>query len=416
MSGPYPAAQHRPLSDMQQSMLAHEAFQGVPLYNVARLFRLDGPLDAGALREAFRHVVRRHAVLRCTYDADHAVAAGENVPLPDLELRTAAAGAAATPVPSAVWEAPFRPAAEVPVRASLTTHAPGEHHLALCLHHVVVDSWSLTLLLRDLGTAYAALLRGHRPDDGPAPDFFAVAARGQAGREAAGWWREYLAGVRPQPHPRSEPPPEAEQGTHTCVELCLDAVRTRGVRELARRTRVTPATVLFTAVSKAVAGTGASEESVLGLPAALRETAEQQETMGPLLNTLPVRTSWRGSPTGAELVRAHHASVTAALAHKDVPYSRIRKAARLPRGTAPYLHVVNVDNGSARLRLPRVRVTPLPVAPRWAVFPAHWVFGWGTVGNIDGVLRAGLDHFTPGQAAAQAARFHTSLDRLLCGS
>ncbi len=416
MTGEPTVPVHRPLTDLQQSMLAHEALQGVPLYNVPRLFRLSGPVDVDALQEAFRHVVRRHPVLRCTFDADHAVEAGDVVPLPELDLRGGLARHDAVSALAPVWETPFRPAEEVPVRAVLATVSPDEHHLALCLHHVVADSWSLSLLLRDLAAAYVRLLHGGKPDDTAAPDFFALAAAERARTWDTAWWRERLAGAPPQPRPREEPPPHDQQGTHTRMDLRLDAAATRGLRSLARLARVSPAVVLFTAVSTAVATAEAPHESTLGLPAVLRDTLERQETVGPLLNTLPVRTSWTGAHSGTALVQEHHASVEAALAHKGVPYSRIIKASGARRRPTPlYLHVVNVDNEAPRLRLPRVRVTPTPILPRWAVFPAHWVFSWGTVGNITGVLHAGLDAFTHDQATTYGERFRSSLRRLLRG-
>src|SRR6185295_20047770 len=82
--------------------------------------------------------------------------------------------------------------------------AGGEPVLWLAAHHLVADFWSLALLLRDLGAAYAA---GGREVPGPAPGgvTYAEWARGQRertagpeGRAELAWWREALAGELPR--------------------------------------------------------------------------------------------------------------------------------------------------------------------------------------------------------------------------
>ncbi|NED58911.1 hypothetical protein G3I24_49515, partial [Micromonospora aurantiaca] len=56
-------------------------FPDSPAYNVCLLVRMDGPLDPGALREALRGLIRRHAVLRTTYTEDGAEDGAEARPV-----------------------------------------------------------------------------------------------------------------------------------------------------------------------------------------------------------------------------------------------------------------------------------------------------------------------------------------------
>ncbi|MFF1779375.1 condensation domain-containing protein [Streptomyces virginiae] len=413
-----PAAAGRPLADMQLSMLAHETITSRPLYTMPLCFEITGPVDAAVLEAALHQVVRRHPVLHCSYADGTARPLDPDRPLPDLGVRILA-----DPAPDAVravldtwWGEPMELATGAPVRALLVSSAPDRHHLGLAVHHVAGDSWSLALLLEDLGTAYAALRSGREPAwPADAPDFFGYAVAERASTEDLAWWRERLAGLEPQPHPRRIPPPPAARGALQALPLHLDAADTRGIRELARTARVSPTAVLLAAVGLAVAGPG-ELTSTVGMPVVLRDTRALQATMGPLLNTLPVRTAW---PTGADaptVVRAHADALEVSLAHKDVPYSRLLRASGIRRtpGTAPlFLHVVNADNEAPRLRLPGVRCVHRAVTPAWAIFPAQWEFSWQAVGNIHGVLQTSADVFSPEQAADCAARFRTSLSRLL---
>ncbi|MGX1632995.1 condensation domain-containing protein [Streptomyces albidoflavus] len=403
----------RPLSAMQRAMMVQEALAGHPMYTMPVRFTISGPLDADALEESLHHVLGRHPVLLSTYDGEFALPSPRGFSgLRRLTGGTDTSVAALT----GLGDTRFDLATEVPVRAVLVADSPGEHSLGLAVHHVAGDSWSLALLLRELGRAYAAAVARTTPDLDPAPDFFAYAAREQEREWGAesDWWHARLAGAPVRPAPRTGPPTGQESGTYVVADLGIDAHDTREIRATARAEHVSPSTVLFTAVSAAV--TGERHESVVGLPAALRDTARRQATVGPLINTLPVRTSWTAGTRGAELLRAHALSMEEALAHKDTPYPVILRAAGARRGSGadPLLvHMVNVDPVAPDLPLPGLRTRARPIAPRWANVPALWEFTWGTVGNFRGVLRADADSFTPQDVREAAGRFRHALRQLV---
>ncbi|ATZ22051.1 Chondramide synthase cmdD [Streptomyces lavendulae subsp. lavendulae] len=412
-----------PLSDMQQSMLVHEALGDRPMYAMPLCFRITGELDTGRLEQALHHVIRRHPVLCATYDDAHAVPLPSTAPLPALRTATDGSGGpgdAHMPAELAeLWEVPFDLYEEPPVRAGVISRSATEHWFALAVHHVAGDSWSLSLMVREIGLAYAALARGGPA--GPADEasgFFADAAAEQDrdhDRDNA-WWRGRLAGVQPQPYPRRTPPCEDERGAFLALPLGLGAAETQGIRGLARSTRVSPAVVLFTAVSAAVAAGGPPYDTTVGMPAARRDTEELQAAMGPLLNTLPVRTTWTDPMSPAAVVLRHAEAIEESLAHKELPYSRILRAAgiqRLPGGDPLFLHLVNIDTEVPRLPLPGLRTSTVPIPPRWANFPALWEFGWGSVGNIHGTLRASADAFTEADAQHLRQGFQSTLRRLL---
>ncbi|WP_331752321.1 condensation domain-containing protein [Streptomyces sp. NBC_00829] len=407
----------RLLSDMQQSMLVHEALVNRPLYNMPLGFKITGEVTPDVLEQALDHVVRRHPALHSTYHDQTAVPMDLDGPLTELtRAECLAANDARAAVIIRFWQKPFDLRAQIPVRAMLLSESNTEHYFVLCVHHVAGDSWALSLLTRELGSVYAAFLRGAVPDYmGPPPDFFTYASEEQAATCDAEWWSATLRDLQPQALPRNDAPSAADSGLFIPVELHLDAAATQGTKRLARAARVSPAAVLFSAVSSAVALGDTTLESVVGLPAALRDTHHQQEIMGPMLNTLPVRTSWSASQPAEAVVQTHATAIQDALTHKHLPFSRILKAARMRRtpGTAPLLHLVNIDNEAPRLHLPGTKTTPLPIPAHWATFPALWEFSWQTVGNINGVLRASADAFTAEQADKIAEAFRSSLARLL---
>jgi hypothetical protein len=381
---------------MQESMLVHEAIEGRPIYNAPLCFDIEGDIDADALRRAFESVARRHPILLSTYQLDTGLALVGAATPPDLVAPQRWAD---------FWTQQFDLAREPPVRLGLTSD--GDHHtFGMCVHHVAGDSWSVDILLRDLGTAYNALARGREPGwPTEAPSFFDYADAERAQRYDTSWWSRSLAGIEPPPGPRADPPPEDERGRCHRVRLPLGTTHTQGVRRLARTMRVSPAAILFTAVSMTV------DAPVVGLPVVLRDTTTQQRIVGPLLNMLPVVTP-QGAPTNrAKLIQRHAEAMESAIQHKNVPYSRI--LATRPASGQLFLHAVNVDPVIPRLGLAGTRVTPVPVPPVWAIWPALWDFSWPTVGNLRGDLAVSASDFAPEQLPALVDGFLASLEWLL---
>jgi hypothetical protein len=396
----------RPLSELQEAMLAHEELAGRPLYNMPFRFALIGQPAMDVLSAAIELVVRRHPVLTAAYHLDSGTALLDAVGLP-APRRLALDNLAC------LWTEPFDLETEPPIRIGVAQRSADEYVLGLCVHHVAGDTWSAQLLLSELGSAYRALGKGGQPTGPQAvSDFFAHAAAERAHQPDLTPLIRSLAGLGPWRYPRSVPPVAVDTGRAYRVELEL-AGHTRAVRRLAERAHVSPAAVLLAAVGAAVAD---GESTVLGLPVVLRDTEATQRMMGPLLNIVPVvaGAGWDGS--GAESVRAHADAMTVALRHRDVPYPRLLAALGSQRhaGTAPlFLHVVNVDPDVPRLGLAGLRVVGEPVIPEWAVWPAMWEFSWPMVGSLRGALTVSLDAFDPADAGTLAERLQIRLSALL---
>ena len=132
--------------------------------------RIHEDVDPALLTAALNALVRRHDALRTRFarDAGGWTAAVQDELPPELVTRDAAG----------TGEARERDAAETLraevarpfdwrhgplVRMVLVRVAGDEHLAALVVHHLVVDGWSMGVLLHELGLIYSALRTGHRP-------------------------------------------------------------------------------------------------------------------------------------------------------------------------------------------------------------------------------------------------------------
>ncbi|HEX6864209.1 MAG TPA: amino acid adenylation domain-containing protein, partial [Thermoanaerobaculia bacterium] len=200
-----------PLSFAQQRLWLLDQLQpGTPLYNLPLLLRVEGPLDAAVLERSLGEIVRRHEALRTVFavagDAPVQVIlppapfALRRVDLSDLPEREAAALALARDEAGR----PFDLARDLKLRGLLVRLGEEDHVVALTLHHVASDGWSMGLLVREVATLYAAFSERQPSPLPPLPVQYADFAvwqrswlHGETLEREIGWWRQQLAGLPP---------------------------------------------------------------------------------------------------------------------------------------------------------------------------------------------------------------------------
>ncbi|MFE0320703.1 condensation domain-containing protein, partial [Streptomyces albogriseolus] len=156
-----------PLSYAQQRLWFLDRFEpGSTEYTTLSVLRLRGPLDEPALRTALDGLAARHEALRTTFTEHEGQP--RQVVHPPRPATLTVDDLTAAPDPSGALEdllereaaTPFDLAAGPLLRARLARTAADEHVLALAVHHIVTDGWSLGVLGRDLGELYAAAHEG----------------------------------------------------------------------------------------------------------------------------------------------------------------------------------------------------------------------------------------------------------------
>src|SRR3972149_5366848 len=168
-----PRQQRVPLSFAQQRLWFLDQLEpGRPFYNIPAAIRLPGRLDVTALARSLNEVIRRHEILRTTFQAIdgqpiQTIAPSLSVPLPlvDLsELPTAMREAQVARLTAEEAQYPFDLAHGPLIRVTLLRLGPEEHLLLLTMHHITSDGWSVGVLIGEIASLYSAFFIG-----GPAP-------------------------------------------------------------------------------------------------------------------------------------------------------------------------------------------------------------------------------------------------------
>ncbi len=359
----------------------HELAPDAVTYLLPFLARIKGRPRAEALRAALAHAVDRHEVLRTGFalSPDHgltqAVHPSGTVPI-DLLTGTVRADEVAARFAELTTE-PFDLSTPPLLRARLWrlsgAGATEEWVFALCVHHIVVDGWSIGLLVNEVIETYSAIVRGRAPERAPLPVQYADFAHWQrealAGPAAAGHlahWRTVLDGAHPLTLPTDRPRRSTRSQACEAVPLPLPPRTVTRLDSVARSLEATPFMVLLAAFAVVLRRWSGQDDVLVGTPVAGRDRPELEALIGFFVNTVPLRVRTAEAATFRDLVRLSRAACLDAYEHQEVPFERIvRDADGQRRGaTAGLLTVMlalrNVPAGHVRLPELDIEVQDVP--------------------------------------------------------
>src|SRR6185369_15099513 len=343
---PVPPQRSLPLSFAQQRLWFLDRLEpGSGLYNIPLAVRLRGAVDPGLLRGIFAEVVRRHEVLRTTFDFDAlaeepvqviAVPFIPELPVIDLAgLPDLNAGRQARSLTRAEAQRPFDLRTGPLLRLNLLRLAAEEHVLLITLHHIISDGWSTGVLLREigaLGAAFAAGLPSPLPELPVQYADFAVWQRGWLQGavldEQLGVWTRRLAGApRMLDLPTDRPRPAVQTFRGSSRPVALPPALAAELAALCRQAGATPFMALLAVWGLLLGRHAGQDRVVVGVPVAGRNRREIEALIGFFVNTLALHLDLGGDGTSfTDLLARTREVALDAFAHQDLPFERLVEA------------------------------------------------------------------------------------------
>ncbi len=404
-----------PLSFAQQRLwFLHQMEPESPLYNLALAVRLTGTPDIDALHRALRLVVDRHEALRTVIATDPDGTTHQGVlPSFDVPMVVVAVGGApavrrrlADRVVHQAALAPFDLVRDAPIRAHVVLLGEAEQVLAVTVHHIVCDGWSVELLVREVSAAYAAIRAGREPSLPDLPVQYADFAAwqrermpGEVAQAELAHWERVLAGA-PQvlELPADNPRPAVFKYRGGSQPFDLDADQAAGVRQAAAENRVTPFMVLVAGLAVVLRSYTGQDDILIGTPVAGRSHPLVENLIGFFANTLVLRVDLSGDPSAWELIERVHAACLDAFEHQELPFEQLVERLRPQRDLSrtPLFQVMLAVQGEplTQVRFPGLDVTPYPVVNPSARCDLTVLMRQGPTA-VNGVLEYNRDLFEP---------------------
>ncbi|MFI5777059.1 amino acid adenylation domain-containing protein [Nocardia sp. NPDC051570] len=327
-----------PVTPLQSGMLFHALLADASVDVYTTQFRLDlgGAVDVRRLREAAQAVLDRHDNLRVAFaedlDGNPVQIVLDSVEIPwrtiDLtHLEDADARAELARIEAADYGDRFDTHTAPLLRFALIRTAADAHRLLVTSHHILIDGWSMPLLMQDLLTLYAFGPRSRQvPEVYSYGDY--LAWLGSQDVEAArAAWRRALGGItEPTPLAPVDPGREIASGAGE-VGFELSVADTTALTRLAARLGVTVNTVVQAAWGLLIGRSVDRDDVVFGATVSGRppQLPGVETMVGLFLNAIPVRVRLRATDTLAGLLRQLQAEQADLLDHHHLGLSDIQE-------------------------------------------------------------------------------------------
>lgn len=332
--GPFPMA-----SAQQRLWFFHQLEPGSPAYNMPVAIRLEGRLNLSALHQSLSHIVRRHEILRTTFDSIDGQPLqniGPTTPpaiclveLPDVSENERETMALCLMGAEAVR--PFDLRNGPLLRAALLRFDERHHTLLLNVHHIVFDGWSLGIFMKEFVELYRVFSKGEPPGLSQLPiqyrDFSQWQQdwlKGETLEAQLSYWRDKLSGLNPSldiPTDYPRPAVQTFRGARQSTSLSAEII-TR-LRMLSQRENATLFMTLLAAFKILLHRYTGQDDLIVGAPLANRNRVETENLIGLFINTLPLRTDVSGNPGFRELLARVREVCLEAYAHQDVAFDKL---------------------------------------------------------------------------------------------
>jgi len=418
------AAEPVPLSLHQRSVWVKDRLHhGGHVSHLPVLVRVGGALDAHRLRDALGAVAGAHEALRSR------LTPGGDEPLVEVDDRVevdvdvfAGDGSDEAALRSWAWEVARRPfdLGRAPLlRGGLAPIGGGGSLVLLVFHHLVIDAWSIDVVVRELAVACAGVAPGRRPPDAPDYPDFAVwqrrlAAAGRAEAEVERW-RALLDGATwdlALPYDRRRPDRLSGRGRDVPLDLGADHVA--ALRALGRREGATFAMTMLAAWGALLHAYSGQDDVLVASPIAGRQEPGLQRMVGLFADMALTRLDLGGDPTFQELVgrarRAGLASYGSGLVPLDELLRAVAPGRDLSRAVAGA--ILNVQPASPPVAAGGATWTPLPLLETDVVKAD---LNLSVIDGGDGV-RASLDYAVDLFEPATAERMARHLEALVAAA
>ena len=328
-----------PLSYAQQRLwFLDQLMPGTNRFNLSSAHRIGGWVDPAVLESSLNEIVRRHEVLRTTFRAVNGepfqiVAPTSWIALRLVDLSSKPVSqreAAALALASEEAKRPFDLERGPLLRTTLARMDKEAYIFLFTIHHIISDAWSTGVFWQELTQIWDAFAEG-KPS--PLPDLpiqyadFAVWQRnwlrGPVLEKQLAYWREQLAGMATLQLPTDRPRPEIQSTRGAALRVAIPPEVIAPVRTLGQLENSTLFMTLLAAFQTLLFRYTRQEDIVSGTFLANRNRGEIESLIGFFVNSMVLRTDFRGSLSFREVLRQVRKMSLDGYAHQDLPFARL---------------------------------------------------------------------------------------------
>jgi amino acid adenylation domain-containing protein len=372
-------------------------------FNESVTLRLSGPLDHAALRTAMERIMARHDALRTRFNTTgETMTISPDTSCPCLIVDAAQGDGSPDETLNAYLHSdaltPFDLVEGPPIRARLFKLSETVHVLALTVHHIICDGWSINVIVTELAEIYASLRERRQPNLGavlPFSEYARAKLAGSPDEQAAittYWAAQFVSPARPIDLPTDRLRPAMKTYAGATAGHRIGAKLYRALKAAGAMRGCSPFVTLLAAFEALIGRLAGVEEVVVAVPFAGQSLVEDKVLVGHCVNFLPIRGSWAPETSFADHLHRVGRQVLDAYEHQDYTLGTIVRKLAPPRevNRLPLTEIqFNLERLASRIEAGGLAIE---VEPNAKAFVNYDIF-WNVIESPDG-LRIDCDYNT----------------------
>jgi amino acid adenylation domain-containing protein/non-ribosomal peptide synthase protein (TIGR01720 family) len=345
------------LSPAQEGILFHSLYDaGSEVYSVQILCALGG-LNVEALERAWQSACERHAILRTAFVWEgldrplQVVGRRARLPLERRDLRGLTNAEQDSQLETFLLSDRARgyELARAPLmRLALLQTGDDSYQFVWSQHHLLLDGWSISLVLKEVFTLYAAYNEGDRPVLDAPPSFgdYIGWLQDKKLSDAEEFWRRELAGYTPPSGGLSIGRTPAPGAGYSERFAQLPVETTARLRSLARENQLTLNTIVQGAWAVLLGHYTGAHDVVFGATASGRPAGLDgvESMVGLFINVLPLRAHLPQTTPMLAWLKELQRGQFEVRQYEYTPLSQIQKWSDVPSGTPIFQTVLSFEN------------------------------------------------------------------------
>ncbi|NTW11200.1 MAG: AMP-binding protein, partial [Chlorobiaceae bacterium] len=356
-------------------------------YNISSVFRIHGSLDIHALRSALEAIVERHEVLRTRLSLQGGTLMQSVMPVQPFVMhqvdtrgsRTIERKKILDSFIDTICSGPFDLSQDCMLRAGLAIIEDEEFILAISVHHIAADAWSMPVLYREIAILYESSGKNPQENLPPLPLQYADYAlwqrellTGKKRNDLLRYWKTNLEGLGPLDLPFLRPRPATPLHLGDIEYFTLSSRKLELLKSLARKYGITLYVLLLAVFQLLLSRYSGQDDIAVGTPVTGRNRSDLEALIGFFVNTLVIRSDLGGNPSLRTLFERVRDTVLDGFNSMELPFELLVEEMNPKRDSSlnPFFRVMFTYYTAPEhiFRLPGLKAEEMPLPVRTVKF------------------------------------------------
>ena len=324
-----------PSSPAQNSIwLAAQKEEKLIAYNMAAAFMVTGKLEIGRIRQALLQLIHRYEILRTNFIELHGASFQKINPETAVQLNIKSLQVENQSLDDLIQSfihQPFDLEKDLLLRIALFRINPKKSVLVFCTHHIIMDGWSLGILVNQFTQLY------NHPNSNPAPTMptmafqfkdyseWLVQSLEKSKKRNEKFWHTYLDNFTPTPSFRRDVFSNRESKTTNTYEFKVTYKSIKELKNIILNERVTIHSFLAALLNILIHKSSNHCDICIGTLNAGRNAPGAGNQIGMFVKTLPLRISMDAKSIFKEILKKTQSDLLQIDQHQDIPPEQFRE-------------------------------------------------------------------------------------------